>query len=411
MKIIPYLFFITVLLASCGPQSDISFNPFREVTQNNSEESQSNSDEPADEGSQTLIISGTFPLADGNNSDAVNGKIFCIAQGEELSSCTAEIDDATGEFACEGILVDSPVTCFLRNADNDTTLATIEFAEEDNVTIQFTTNDAVTYLDYLSRSTLAISLTGAVDLGDLTYESTNPLISTNFSNVEAKLNLESNSIDTSNLHDKDFEMTCINTGNISQYNNCLDEIECEGCNTVSDNIYLRNISATNESGNITILGLWDFKSNFTPCGSFDMNDFLSNNFGNNNISISENTSIDDWSLGDHCPYDNWVDSTKIQPGNIASFYNLSPSPFNSNFLSHYNKTTWEYTEQIDFGGGNIINFDCIVKYISYFYVYKNSLSNIYMYIRREKYDDSQSECTTSDTNSIDYFVQISERSD
>ena len=389
--------FFLIALTSCGPNSDITFRPLPTGSSQSSNQDNSSAEEVVNSGPETLIISGIFAA----DNDARDGKVFCIAQGEELSSCIAEIDDDDGSFSCDGIYADSPATCFLRNSTNNTTLATIEFTEDDNVT----------YPGYLSRSTLAISLTGAVDLGNLSYDSTNPLISVNFSNVEAKLNLESNSIDTSNLHDKDFEMTCVNTGNISQYNNCLDEIECEGCDTISDNIYFRNISATNESGNITVLGLWDFKSNFTPCGSFDLNDFMFNNFSNNNISISESTSIDDWSLGDHCPYDNWVDSTRILPGNIASFYNLSTSPFNSNFLSHYNKTTWEYTEQVDFGGGNIIDFNCIVKYISYFYVYKDSLSNIYMYIKREKYDDSQSECTTSDTNSIDYFVQISERSD
>ena len=92
MKLI-YLILISALfsLSSCGPNSDITFDPFAGITQN--------SDEEADTGPETLIISGIF-AADNNARD---GKVFCIAQGEELSTCTAEIDDSDGSFARFGM--------------------------------------------------------------------------------------------------------------------------------------------------------------------------------------------------------------------------------------------------------------------------------------------------------------------
>ena len=391
MKFI-YIFLI-ITFVSCGPNSDITFNPFASVTQ-------SNSDEPADEGPQTLIISGTFPLADGNNSDAVNGKIFCIAQGEELSSCTAEIDDATGEFACEGILVDSPVTCFLRNADNDTTLATIEFAEDDNVT----------YPSYASRSALSLSLSSSVNLGDLTYAVGAPIIETSnfFETNQNNITQASNDFDFNDLTQKKWRMTCVSTGDSVLDQNCVDNLECtEGCSDIKDTFYIETISLLLNTSSLTAAGVWTNNDYYLSCssdvsvpkGGTDINPLMQSELEDDDFTIGEDAAIYQFSSGPHCEKEDFVTATEVSPGSLLNFKAFKVPHLSGYGSNIYFKDSWSY----DIFG------ECIVNYYYNLGIYKKG-QNLYgsIYVKKEEIGGESNCIYPINPNEQSYIFSLTE---
>ena len=330
---------------SCGDDSQIGFSPFLDVL---------NNDPPAEEeeedtGPETLIISGIFAV----DNNARDGKVFCIAQGEELSTCTAEIDDSDGSFACDGIHVDSPVTCFLRNSANDATLATIEFSED----------DTVTYPGYLSRSTLAISLTGSVDLGNMTYDSTNPLISTVFSNIEEKASTQSSPINFDEIIDNQKTISCVTTGDSLIDNNCTAFIECTpDCLGVNDTLTIKKIPLTKNLQEINAYSIWAGEGSFANCGSKDLNSVLESQFTSEGFTLSEDLVIDSFSTGPNCLVDGWAQFEPKEPGNMYYLLNVSIPKPNSNATNLYRKDSWSYER---FGQ------DCFIDYYNQITFYNN----------------------------------------
>ena len=379
------LIFFFIFISACGPDSEISFFQFPSQSQEQQQQ------EEEDTGPETLIISGFF-AADNNAHD---GKVFCIAQGEELSTCTAEIDDSDGSFACDGIHVDSPVTCFLRNSETDQILSTFEFNDQE------LPHEAT---PFSSSTTLSIPLSESVELkgfGDdqkLVYDLNRKVIPIKLTSLSSSISNDITQISLDTFNNQEWQMTCITTGDQQFDDDCIDNFDCEECNGVTDLFYTRLIPLEKNGVNFNALSIWTRFANFTGCNSKDLQSNNEEDLNTEDYFVDPSISIGLWGSGSACPDNDWLDffPRAREPGILNNFYNLSiqknDGELNPN--SFYTKKSWKYNSD-----------QCENIHESFVNLYPTSNENeFYAFYSYKKYEFGN--CAGTQTVNKSHWVKI-----
>lgn len=214
-----------------------------------------------EDGSDATTLSGSFSsgasisskanevaLSGANSLDLTSYYIYCVSFEDTPKVSRGDIS-AAGSFSLE-IPVGVPLGCFVNDAASNLSVATFVLKD-------------------VSAGTENTSMTpnASIELGQVNLDLEKGEVVVPKERVVGAVTEDAGvSFDAeSELHDKSYTMSCINTGSVERDAACANMVSGDG-----GNVYFRVLRAVEDGENVQGLGVWASKTDYQNCGSVDM---------------------------------------------------------------------------------------------------------------------------------------------
>ncbi len=261
-------------------------------------------------------------------------KMYCVTFADPPAAMFDDLGE-DGSFSLE-VPSNTSFGCFI-NDENNVPACVIRVVD-----------DTSTGLSGESAQANTISLSGDVELeSEIQCDPASGVATIPLSELQSSMG-ETTEFDLSAVHDRTFEMDCLQATGFDQEGDL-----CAMIDETGNPVFFRILEGTYDGDPVTAMGVWGAETDFTGCDSIDVDPVRMGLAGDLVLSQGNEGT---WTFDDTCPQGYADESSRLRPmglyalellTNVGGMWNMTDT-----YSGDYESCSWRQTMSVAFGPGD-----------------------------------------------------------